>query len=141
MIYYHFTSAKHFAGIQKSGIALGMIPWRLDTTGKVHVKRNFQWLTTDPDWLQSWDDPLSSTLPYRRTEYRITLEVPSFALQSLFRWSDFDLKYKPQSAAFINILPGSKYWSVFKGPIPTSWFLATDRNPTEINLPEIHESN
>lgn len=141
MIYYHFASAKHFAGIQKSGIALGMIPWKLMPDGKIQVKRGFQWLTTDSEWDQGWDNQLTSGLPYRRTEYRITLEVPGFALKTLFRWSDFADKYKPQSAQFLNMLPGAKHWYVFRGPIPAAWFLAIDRNPTEINLPELHESN
>ncbi len=142
MIHYHFTSARHFAGIQKSGIALGMIPWKLNEDGSAKVKRNFQWLTTDPDWEQSWDNPLTTPLNYRRTEYRIALEIPGWAsVNTLFKWSDFAQKYRPESTEFLNSLGGSKYWYVFSGPIPTNWFIAVDRNPTEIYIPDATQNN
>lgn len=138
MIAYHFTAAQHFAKIQREGIHRGNLPWRI-VEGKPTFLRGWQWLTQSPDWNQAWDGPTISNLPYRRTEYRITVAFPSFAMNRVHGWPKLCAHHGPQSAEYLNSFADHRHWLLFHGPIPAQWFIAIDRNPETIYLQKFNE--
>lgn len=132
MILYHFTTAKHLAQIKTKGLALGMIPWALlEGKDRFTFVPGWQWLTRDSDWTQDWDDPLLGTahLPFRRTDVRITIEIPSLYDYRVVRWDAYAAKMKPPSLEFLARYQSARWWFLYHGTIPPSWFLAIENNP------------
>lgn len=133
MILYHFTTVNHLKNIQKKGLALGIIPVSLDPNGGNHFRflPHWQWLTQSPDWEQDWDHPIHGTakLPFRRTEIRITVEIPSLYAFKCIRWDAWVSRMKPASSEFFIRFPSSRFWYVYHGTIPPSWFIAVEQNP------------
>lgn len=138
-ILHHFTSEQHLAKIKQGGIALGAIPFRLLPTGKVTFMRGLQWLTTDPEWEQSWAAPELSLLPYRKNEYRLTIEFPIFAMSNLIHWMEYRDTVRPPSAGYLNGFRGYPHWWLYEGTIPFAWVSQTTRNPVPINLAHLNE--
>lgn len=117
--------------ILEKGITKGVLPWSMDAQGRVGFVAGWQWLTVDPDWMQSWARPKAhSAVTARRDEIRVTVSIPSALMPRLMKWEDLARAYQPQSDAFIRSHPEWRYWRVFRGPIPPKWFLAVERNPT-----------
>lgn len=139
MILFHYTSAQHLAKIRTQGIHRGVIPWKF-LDGKATFVRGWQWLTINPDWEQSWCDPKYSQLPYRRDEFRITIAVPKFAYPQVLRWLDFCAKHAPESATELNARPHDpQNWRLFHGPIPATWFVDVQQNPTRLDLTHLEQ--
>lgn len=90
----------------------------------------FQWLTSNPDFVQTWC--LLGSLPFPRNAWRITVLVPEKASVKLLRWQEMCERFSPACAEEIN-LPSVDWrnWSVFNGWIPPEWFLEVHRNPGE----------
>jgi hypothetical protein len=131
---YHFTASHLLPAILEKGLTKGVIPWTMDAQGRVGFVPGWQWLTVDPDWMQSWARPkASSAITVRRDEVRITVAIPPQALDArrLLKWEDLDRLYRPKSNEFIRSHPEWRYWRVFYGPISPKWFLAVERNPTK----------
>lgn len=138
---YHFCSGPHLLGINKGGIAKGVIPFRMLDNGHPTLLRGYQWLTRDHEWDQSWADAwLNRKLPFRKNEYRLTIDIPHFAMHQVISWPEFAVKFNPPSREFLSSFRGHQHWYLFRGPIPVSWISETVRNPIPINLPEPHES-
>ncbi len=143
---FHFCSRAHLAGIVASkSICKGRVPLEIiggAVRGLGPSRRNpggVQWLTSNDDWNQSWTlGHHKANLPFRRTERRITIIIPTPHIPKVVPWPVFCQKHAPSSMEHQNFQTDWTNWSLFFGPIPTSWFLAIDNNPTpaEIDLPQ-----
>lgn len=138
--FYHFTSSMHLLGVKKSGIEKGAIPFRMLDDGRITFMRGYQWLTLDGEWDQSWATPELSNLPYRKNEYRLTVQVPNFAMRNLVSWSEYSQKVNPPSALYIQSFRGYRHWWLYNGIIPFIWVVAVDHNPIPINLTHLNET-
>lgn len=129
MILYHFTPAHTLQGIMNKGLRLGVVPWN-QVNGKIGFQRGFQWLTTNHEFGQEWCVKMDARLPFRRDEFRITINVPKLAEKGLVSWRQLANSNNPQSREYIESFPEHRDWWLFRGPIPQPWFLAVDKNKT-----------
>lgn len=132
---YHYTSEQHMSLIRKTGsISKCVIPWNMVNERPTFVT-GFQWLTESDDWLQPWANTgLFSKLPYRRTEFRITIDLPNTSGTHLYHWLVFCSKHTFEGKHHVNAGNDPHNWRLFKGRIPTTWFEAIDRNPIPLVL-------
>ena len=79
---YHFTPRHRLEPVLRHGLSRGLTP--IVIGGKLVRIPGYQWLTTNPDFRQSWND--ASLLPFDRTAYRIQLAVPRSAAPQLLPW-------------------------------------------------------
>lgn len=114
---YHFTSPLHVEGCCKEGIAKGSIP--LVVKGKIGLAQNWQWLTSNPEFHQEWANTEYSTLPYDRTAFRLTVNIPKAHSCRLFKWTEL--------CKSLSIIEGfndygdPENWWVFAGRIRPGW--------------------
>jgi hypothetical protein len=121
VILYHFT-AKHLAKkIRKEGLTKGAIPISFDPP---KILWGYIWLTSNHSWHQ---DPIShkGSLPYSRTEVRLTVHIPD---------NGNLLKFDENK----NITPlyedmtrygDPENWYIYKGIIPRGWIRKAESNP------------
>ena len=73
MIIYHFCAAKHVNKIRRSGFQIGGVA--LPGPHGFRIFSGYTWLTLDGDpGHQSWATGIM--IPYKRTAYRLTVEIP-----------------------------------------------------------------
>lgn len=116
---YHFCAAHTLQSILDSGLTLGCTPiW---DSGKLRVEERTQWLTQDgAAGRQSWDTRI--TLPYSRTAYRLTINIPYSHRKKLIRAANFMVQFPDaENRDLIEGWAGSEYWYVFRGIIPPAW--------------------
>jgi len=119
---YHFCPAHMLDGIKTQGLTLGHTPVFLDDG--IGFISGTQWLTSEPDAAkQSW--ATSRLIPYSRTAYRLTIEIPDRRKQQkrLYRAQDFMLRTVGDTR-ILDGYPGSENWYVFEGSIPPAWITA-----------------
>lgn len=121
---YHFTSRHHVNGCLKKGLKYGLIPLSIDPPKLI---RGFQWLTKRKSFEQSWSK--YSSLPYDRTDYRITVKIPKAERNNLFDWLLFCKQTNIQSANDLNCYGDPENWMLFKGIVLPKWFRDIDKNP------------
>lgn len=119
MILYHFTSKYHVDGCLEHGIKFGMIPEKMGSL--VAVIHGYQWLTTNPDFIQSWCE--GGSLGYDRTEYRLTVKIPKKKQKNLLIWLDNCHDYK--LAGVLNSFGDPENWRLYHGEIPKHWIIET----------------
>lgn len=142
MILYHFTSRQLLEKVESEGITRCVIPWTIvRQTGKVRMMGGVQWLTVDPEFdSQSWAEPgIYAEHLMRKTDWRITVEIPNLALFKLYDWREFAARHRLQVADYFRTFPGNQHWRVFQGSIPRAWFRERMRNPTHHVLGDILE--
>lgn len=115
---YHFTSPVHLPGILKEGITKGVIP--LSGLPFPKFLTGYQWLTTNPNFKQSWNE--GSTLPYDRNAYRLTIKIPNFHILKIKRWTQVCHKLTPL-ADDLNGFGDPENWRVFKGVVRLQWIV------------------
>jgi hypothetical protein len=133
MMLYHFTSPEHLLGCMTYGLTLGVIP-SFSERGGVALLQNYQWLTTNPSFNQAWDR--ESSLPYKRTAYRITVSIPieSDDMKKLIHWTDLcqtGLVHEGM-VEILNSLGDPSEWYIYHGTIPTRWLSNVTTNPKGI---------
>jgi hypothetical protein len=127
MILYHFTADHFVPKIKARGLVKGRLPWNFDKHGNPQMLPGYQWLTTNPDYLQPWC--LLGNLPYSRNAVRITVEVPKTHEERVFNWLALCRARNPDCAEAINSTGGDvENWRVYGGPIPPFWFVAIEHN-------------
>lgn len=132
MILYHFTTAAHMPGINKRGIALCVVPIELrETRESFSFASGWQWLTQARDWDQDWDHEIGGVhkLPYRKSQVRIEVEIPSLYAYRCVRWHAWAAKMRPPSRSFFDTFESSRFWFLYHGTIPPSWFREIVANP------------
>jgi hypothetical protein len=88
--------------------------------GKLYFRPGFQWLTSNPEWAQSWC--VLGSLPFPKNAYRIKILIPETGIHRLTKWSEMCARGRPDCAEEINSKAVDWHnWWVFYGPIPYNW--------------------
>lgn len=127
---YHFCGEKFVKSIRHDGLKVGMVC----VPGKrgLEVYRGWIWLTLDGDAQnQSWATRI--LIPYSRTAWRVTVDIPDAYLHRL---ADRKMLQTiiPGSGVLFDGWPGSESWRVYHGTIPPSWvtdIIRTDQEDTQ----------
>jgi hypothetical protein len=111
--------------IRKKGLTLGKFPLLGD--GHITFIDGFQWLTDEPDPAkQSW--ATGRFLPYDRTAYRLTVNIPmNQAARKLYKATAFVKDLPEEKREFVDAWEGSEHWYIYKGAIPPKWITASQR--------------
>lgn len=131
MILYHFCSERDYNRIRREGISRGMIAIMpkesSDNTFKgIRFHANWQWLTADPDPAhQSW--ATKNLIPYSRTAYRLTLEIPWDEAETRLYDRGRLKTIMPEADYLFDGWPGSEDWRVYQGYIPARWIKQAER--------------
>lgn len=141
MILSHFTSRHSVEKIKRAGISAGKVPWRMDEQGRVTFMGGLQWLTLDNEWdKQDWDEQfIMAKFPVRRTDYRVTVAIPSLAAFKCIPWDAFCAKHGLRVDEYFQTFNSRKWWFVFIGTIPPQWIIEVVRNPEVLNLADVRE--
>ena len=110
---YHFTSKHHVQGCLDKGLRLGVIPIQ-GPPDKLTFIKEMQWLTQNPEKAQSWNE--NSTLPYDRTEYRLTVKIPKAHRRKLIPWRLIE-----DMSPILSSDGDPDNWYVFDGIIKPGW--------------------
>ena len=120
-VMYHFCAAHFVRAILLEGLTIGMTPAVRD--GVVGLVQGTQWLTTDKDpRRQSWNT--NNLVPYSRTAYRLTINIPHSHRKKLVKAADF---LRDQDEMGLMDWPGSENWYIFLGKIPPTWIVGVKR--------------
>lgn len=126
MILYHYTAACLIERIKREGITLGGVLDRHNE--RLVLRTGYIWLTANSDFHdQAWNTRV--TIPYDRSEYRITIEIPATREHNVINWLDYCAggKIPVDIAANLNSIGDPENWRLYKGKIPPQWFQAIDR--------------
>lgn len=115
---YHFCAEQDIRSIVQNGLTKGCTPiWE---NGKLRAESRTQWLTSDgAASRQSWNT--RRVLPYSRTAYRLTINIPYSYRKKLVPASEFMARYPAENASLVTGWPGSENWYVFTGIILPKW--------------------
>lgn len=130
---YHFTAAHLLKPILEEGLTQGVTPAQrgIDTV----CITGTQWLTTRLNFEQDWYNPRRCKLPYDRTAFRLTIEIPLAHRFHLFTWEKFYLNHMlPHGLTRIPLAHDSEscnpdWWRVFVGNIHPLWIKNFHPNP------------
>lgn len=130
-IFYHFCAEQFLSSIRKEGLKIGRMPWgTLD--GGVKLIPGYQWLTSNPEFQQSWNE--GSSLKYDRTECRITIILPVAVRFSLHKWTEF--KDKNPLYETLSCYGDPENWYVFKGTVIPFWISDIKYKAHEYTAPQ-----
>jgi hypothetical protein len=110
--------------IRKRGLVLGKFP--LIGDGHYTFIQGLQWLTDDPNpAAQSW--ATSILIPYDRTEYRLTVNVPMNRTRRLHKAKVFAKKLSEAQREIVEAWAGSEHWYIYEGSISPKWITMIER--------------
>lgn len=115
---YHFCAGKFLPSINKTGLRYGRIPFSSDGQ-RIKLLPGYQWLTSNPEFTQSWNE--GSTLQYDRTEYRLTIILPTSVRFSLIKWTDYNKDNPNFLFDTLNEYGDFENWYLFKGVVIPYW--------------------
>lgn len=117
---YHFCPAHMVDGIRLDGLTMGKFP--CFKNGGVELIPNRQWLTAEPrPDKQSW--ATRRILPYSRTAYRLTVNIPDGCHKKLVKATEYIKSLPECSRSVVEDWPGSDKWYIFCGRIPPKWIV------------------
>lgn len=123
MTLYHFTPAHMKDSILREGLRKVGYP--------MFSRREFvfgvQWLTAEKDpHKQSW--ATSHRIPYSRTAYRLTLDIPENRRgNKLLPAREWVKQLPEEDQPLVLIWEGSEDWYVYLGNIPPKWIVGCRR--------------
>ena len=123
---YHFTPAHLLHGCISNGLSKGSVPHqsrKQRQDGSVCLIYGYQWLTLNNKFTQSWCE--GGTLPYDRTEYRLTIVIPKLRQRNVLHW--LDVCKTNQMAQELNSMRDAENWVLYKGIVRPQWIVAVDR--------------
>lgn len=120
---YHFTAKRFLASIQKQGLTKGVMVKSIAPPTFIFNK---QWLTKNPSFDQSWSIG-TGRLPYKRNEARLTVEIPTEALQNCKPWAQMQF-LTPLVAKELSAFGDPENWFIYQGKIDPSWIKKIDFN-------------
>jgi len=136
MLIYHFCSRYHLPSILREGITKGYVLINIE---KLLLISGYQWLTINDDFNnQTWSIP--TTLPYDRTEFRLTLNIPAQQKKTnLVRWDQISSKLSTdETIKSLNTNRDHENWYLYRGLIPSKWIrsVATKNKSLESSMKE-----
>lgn len=118
MILYHFCPEHLKDSILKNGLKFGAYPL-VSSNGFV---KNVQWLTSEKDAdKQSW--ATSYLIPYSRTAYRLTVDIPKSYHKKLIQAHKYVERFESMDRKLVTDWQGSEEWYVYLGKIPPKWII------------------
>lgn len=121
---YHFTAKRFVDAIKSDGLTRGVV---LKTLSPITFMSDWQWLTSNPKWEQSWAAG-TGRLPYKRNEVRLTVVIPSSETERCRPWSQVKFLVDPSVAQTLSSYGDPENWWLFSGRVDPSWI-------TEIEVP------
>lgn len=119
MILYHFCAKRHVRQILRQGIAVGSL--LEPSKAGYYIHSGWMWLTLDPDPKnQSW--ATNNRIPYSRTAWRLTVELPDGELDKLYDREKLTSRY-PACDLLFKGWTGSENWRVYHGVIPKEFIV------------------
>lgn len=117
MTLYHFCAKKHVKNILRKGLTQGALTEITPIGYTIH--KGWMWLTTDPDPNnQSW--ATRNAIPYSRTAYRLTIEIPVTEYGRIHSRHEI-IRHYPGCDVLFRGYAGNENWRVFHGMIPREW--------------------
>ncbi len=119
---YHFTPEWMLPGIKKEGLTKGVLVTQFKPP---KFKTGYQWLTINGDWNQSWN--AGSTLPYDRTEIRLTVKIPD--IHKIIKWTTGGRTLiNPGIFEALSCYGDPDNWYLYFGKIKPKWIKQIDKN-------------
>lgn len=104
----------------QEGLTLGKFPL-IGSAGFDFIE-SCQWLTVESDpSKQSW--ATRNLVPYSRTAYRLTINIPDSFRKKLIKAGDFVKDMPPENQEIVANWAGSENWYIYKGKIPAKWIV------------------
>jgi hypothetical protein len=111
-------------GIQRNGLTLGKFPLLGD--GHMSFIDGVQWLTADENPMaQSW--ATSVLIPYSRTAYRLTVDIPMGRLRKLKTAVAFVKDLPVEQQKIVTAWAGNQNWYIYQGKIPAKWIIKIEK--------------
>lgn len=123
MILYHFTAKIFLDRIKSEGITLGATPIKFK--GQQAFINAQQWLTKKKDFHQEWCE--FSSLPYDRSECRLTIKIPKNFQKFLLSYTDYSKWLGGSKIDYFDKFDNGEFdksvldWLVYQGNIPKLW--------------------
>lgn len=121
MTFYHFTANCFLKGIKRDGLTRGHMLKSMDPPSFIPHR---QWITTNPEFDQSWLNP-ESKLPYKRNEVRLTIDIPDHAMIYAKPWMQMKFLV-PEVAKDLSAFGDPENWWIYSGNIPAQWITKID---------------
>lgn len=122
---YHFTSDRHIASCRMEGLTKGITP--ILVKGRlIDYRKGTQWLTTNPVHDQTWNQ--GSTLPYCRTDNKITVEIPKEYECNVVPWDIYSKSLPQETVQLLNLFGDPENWRIYIGKVHPEWFILVERN-------------
>jgi hypothetical protein len=118
---YHFTARRFVDSILRDGLTRGFV---VRSFVPLQFWDSYRWLTTRESFKQSWAEG-TGRLPYRRTEVRLTVDIPLSRTGSLFNWTTIGPILSDEYET-LSDLGDPENWRLFKGNIPPEWIVGSD---------------
>lgn len=128
MTLYHFTANHLIQGCLETGLTRGVV---IVSIAPARFKGNWQWLTANPSWQQSWNT--MTRLQYDRAEWRITIDFPERVMCRLKHWWTEGASITPLFDS-LNAFGDPHNWWLYHGLIPAIWFTAVEHRPRTENM-------
>lgn len=125
---YHFTAERFVESILRDGLTRGavLVRWSHPI---IEMAKGYQWLTVCGEWRsQTWCEG-TGTLPYRRDEVRMTVDVPD-GDPNVLRWIEVGSKLSREWRT-LNSYGDPWNWRLYRGDVPASWIKSVDRKLVE----------
>jgi len=122
MILYHFCADRHVKNILGKGLTIGGV---MEITPKgyaLHTGWNWLTLNGNPNE-QTWEGRV--LIPYSRTAWRLTINIPDEALGNVYDKERLIALYPGVEYLFSGHTESSE-WRVYRGMIPNEWIKAAD---------------
>ena len=123
---FHFTASRFIDSIRREGLNKGGVLELQELGAFLH--RGFVWLTANESfYTQGWSTMLG--LPYDRSEFRMTVDIPDSHADRLTRWLTFceQGRVNTLTAAIANMAGDPENWWLYEGAIPPRWIKSFDR--------------
>jgi len=118
---YHFTADIFVPEIKKKGLFKGTFPLQVEK--RIIFLSNCQWLTKKESFDQPWHDKEFSTLPYDRTENRLTIRIPIRDKDGLLDWYQIQKHFGRLMLKDFDFFNDCENWFLFLGHISPQWII------------------
>lgn len=117
--------------IKAAGISKGVL---IISTNPPRFKAGHQWLTSNPDFNQSWNE--YSTLPYDRTANRIEINLPDRQRRYLYHWiKEGERLAGTEMFKTLSCYGDPENWFVYHGIVKPQWFIEIKKKPIPVGSP------
>lgn len=122
---YHFCADWMLEDIKRQGLTEGKLVINMNP---IRFMSNYQWLTLNPDFNQSWNE--HSSLPYDRTANRLKVEIPDRPARYLYAWlANGEKMAGKEMFETLSAYGDPENWFVFRGQVKPEWIKEIRKKP------------